>query len=171
MKMILAPLDFSDATPGVVNEAANLARAIDGHVVLLHVVWVPPTVPRYATEMASLQARSAIEAAAKQQLAKIKEDLCPRGIAAHMLCLTGEPSTHIVEQAEKLGVDYIVMGSHGHSVFHDFVLGSTTNSVIRRSKRVVVIVPAPKETARPPRSGILRQSSARGGTARQPISS
>ena len=168
--MILAPLDFSNATPGVVDEAANLARAIDGHVVLLHVVWVPQAELRYATEIASLQARSAIEAAAEQQLAKIKEDLRARGITAHMLCLLGEPSTKIVEQAEKLAVDYTVMGSHGHSAFHDLVLGSTTNAVIKRSKRVVVVVPVPKETARQPRSGILRRSSARGPRARQPAS-
>ena len=162
MKMILAPLDFSDATPGVVEEAAKLAAAIDGHVVLLHVACGPEKLPPYAFETTRLvRVRSASEAAAEQQLAKIKEDLRVRGIKAHMLRLMGDPSTDIVEQADKLQADYIVMGSHGHSALHNLVLGSTTHAVIKRSKRAVVVVPARKETPPPPRFEISRRFSAR----------
>jgi nucleotide-binding universal stress UspA family protein len=41
MKTILAPIDFSSATETVVEEAANLARAMEGKVVLLTVLQPP----------------------------------------------------------------------------------------------------------------------------------
>jgi nucleotide-binding universal stress UspA family protein len=143
MKIILVPLDFSDATAGVVEAAARLAKAVEAHVALLHVVRELRPVPRYSTERPNLaQAVSALEVAAEEQLARIKVDLRTRGIAAHTLRLTGEAATDIVEQAEKLAVDYIVIGSDGHSAFHDLVLGSTTSAVLKRATRPVVVVPA-----------------------------
>ena len=145
MKMVLAALDFSDATRGVVDEASQLAQVIDAHVVLLHVVRVPRAVPRYSIEPASvLGAQGALEMAAEEQLARIKEDLRTRGVAAHTLRLTGEPAAEIVHQGGKLGVDYLVIGSHGHSALHDLVLGSTTSAVLARSRAVVVVVPPPR---------------------------
>ena len=38
MKTILAPIDFSGVSDAVVNEAATLARALNGRVVLLTVI-------------------------------------------------------------------------------------------------------------------------------------
>jgi nucleotide-binding universal stress UspA family protein len=149
MKMILVPLDFSDATASVVEEAARLAKAIDAHVILLHVVRLLTPVPRYSTERTNLaEAIRVTEAAAEEELERTKIDLCTRGIAVHTLRLTGNAATDIVEQAEKLDVDYIVMGSHGHTAFYDLVVGSTTSAVLRRSRRVVLVVPAPKKTTK-----------------------
>lgn len=101
--MVLAPVDFSDATPRVVEEAANLAQALDGYVVLLHVARLPERMPHYPTQMAHLAATiQEIEAAADQGLLELKENLRQRGVATQSLRLTGEPTTDIVEQAEKL---------------------------------------------------------------------
>ena len=148
MKVILAALDFSDATPRVVEEAAKLAQAVDGQVVLLHVARVPGAMPHHPTEMAQLAgAIQEIEAAADRQLLETERGLRERGVVTQSLRLTGEPKKDIVEQGERLATDYIVMGSHGHSALHDLVMGSTTNAVIKRSNRAVLVVPAPK-TAR-----------------------
>jgi nucleotide-binding universal stress UspA family protein len=146
MKTILAALDFSDAMPRVVHEAERLARAVNGHVVLLHVARVPEAMPHYATQMAHLAvAKSAIAAAAGRQLERIKESLWQRGVATQSLRLIGDPKRDIAEQARKLAADYIVMGSHGHTALHDLVVGSTTSAVLKRSNRVVVVVPAFKK--------------------------
>jgi nucleotide-binding universal stress UspA family protein len=148
MKVILAALDFSDATPRVVEEAAKLAQAVDGQVVLLHVARVPEAMPHYATEMAHLAvAIREIEAATDRQLSETERGLKELGVVTQSLRLTGEPKKDVVEQGERLAADYIVMGSHGHSALHDLVIGSTTSAVIKRSNRVVLVVPAPK-TAR-----------------------
>jgi nucleotide-binding universal stress UspA family protein len=150
MKMILVPLDFSDAAAGVVDEAAKLATAIPGRIILMHVVRTLTALPHSSTEMAHLAlATKALEATAEDQLGRIKTELRTRGIAVQTLRLTGNAATDIVAQAEKLGVDYVVMGSHGHSALYDLVIGSTTSAVLRRSRRPVVVVPAPKEAKNP----------------------
>jgi nucleotide-binding universal stress UspA family protein len=48
MKTILAPVDFSKISDAVVNEAAALARALDGRVILLTVIQPPVVVTEYA---------------------------------------------------------------------------------------------------------------------------
>ena len=55
-----------------------------------------------------------------------------------------------MEQAKKLGADYIVMGSHGHTALYDLLVGSTTHGVLMRAACPVVITPAQKE---PPKKG------------------
>ena len=147
MKMVLAAVDFSVATPRVVDEAAKLAQAVDGYVILLHVARVPESTPHYATQMAHLaEAVREMEAAADRQLAEVQEGLRARGVTTQVLRLTGDPKKEIVEQGEKLAADYIVMGSHGHSTLHDLAVGSVTSAVIKRADRVVVLVPASKRT-------------------------
>lgn len=163
--MIVAALDFSAATPRVVEEAAGLARAVGGYVLLLHVTQLPQALPRYATEMASLAvAKRAIEAAADRRLAQIRDQLGQRGVAAQTLRLAGDPKRDIAEQAKRLAADYIVVGSHGHSALHDLVVGSTTSAVLKRSNRVVVVVPVPsREVSRAaPRARARRVSRAAG---------
>ena len=39
----------------------------------------------------------------------------------------GAPSPHIIEQAQRVSADYIVMGSHGHTALYDLIVGSTTH--------------------------------------------
>lgn len=149
MKTILTPVDFSDVTDRVVEESARLAQAFGGCVVLLHVARGPSALPHYASEMANLAAaRNAIEAGADRNLEALKDRLRQSGVATQTLRLTGEPKRDIIEQAEKLSAGYIVMGSHGHTALHDLVLGSTTSAVIKRTRRVVVVVPALKPAAR-----------------------
>ena len=51
----------------------------------------------------------------------------------------------IVEQAEKLDADVIVMGSHGRGKLFDLVVGSVSAGVIRESPVPVLVVPARRE--------------------------
>jgi nucleotide-binding universal stress UspA family protein len=53
--------------------------------------------------------------------------------------------THILAQAKKLRADYIVIGSHRHSAFHDLVVGSTTSGVLKRAACPAVVVPPPQK--------------------------
>jgi nucleotide-binding universal stress UspA family protein len=50
----------------------------------------------------------------------------------------------ILEQAEKLDADVIVMGSHGRGKLFDLVVGSVSAGVMRKSPVPVLVVPARK---------------------------
>jgi nucleotide-binding universal stress UspA family protein len=147
MKTILAPIDFSAVSDAVIAEAAALANAHHGRVVLLNVVQPPVVMAEYAPLMDNIaELTAAGERNAARQLEKIEARLAGDFVTAESVQLSGAPIPLIVEQAEKLGADYIVMGSHGHTAIYDLLVGSTTHGVLLRAKCPVVIVPAVKET-------------------------
>lgn len=156
MKTILAPVDFSAVSDAVVAEAAALARALQGRVVLLSVVQPPVVLAEYSTLIDNIaELTAAGEKNAARQLEKIEAKLAGDFIEAESIQLVGEPIPTITEQAEKLQADYIVMGSHGHTALYDLLVGSTTHGVLLRAKCPMVIVPAVKSAkAKPKRKQI-----------------
>jgi nucleotide-binding universal stress UspA family protein len=55
------------------------------------------------------------------------------------MALSNFPAEAIVEAAEKLGCDAIVMGSHGRTGFSKLLLGSETQKVLVRTKVPVLV--------------------------------
>jgi nucleotide-binding universal stress UspA family protein len=155
MKTILAPVDFSSVTDGVVAEAARLARALDARVVLFTVIQPPVLSYDYAPIMENIaEITAAGEKAAARNLARLEDVLKAQSVAVESEQLIGPPTRLIVDQAEKSRADYIVMGSHGHTAFYDLLVGSTTHGVLMRAKCPVVIVPASKEKKHRERQGV-----------------
>ena len=145
MKTILAPVDFSNISDAVVEQADTLARAVDGRVVLLAVIQPPVVMSEYAAMMDIAEITAAGEKHAARQLDRLQERL--GDVASDTVQTVGSPIAHILDQASKLRADYIVMGSHGHTAFYDLLVGSTTHGVLMRAKCPVVIVPAVKDKA------------------------
>jgi nucleotide-binding universal stress UspA family protein len=56
----------------------------------------------------------------------------------------GKPETIIVETAEKLGVDLIVICTDGRDNIRDFVTGTITEHVINHASCPVLVIPYPK---------------------------
>ena len=149
MKTILAPVDFSDATPAVVAEAAALARAMAGRVALLSIIQPPAPIAEYAAILENIaEITAAGEKVAARKLAALQAELERTGLAVETLQFVGAPIPHIVEQAAKLKADYIVMGSHGHTALYDLLVGSTTHGVLLRATCPVIILPAAKAKAK-----------------------
>ena len=145
MKTILAPIDFSSATETVVEEAANLARAMEGKVVLLTVLQPPAITNEYSALVDNLaEIMAAGEKNASRRLAEIESKLKAAQVPVETVQLNGPPIRLIVEQAKELGASYIVMGSHGHTALYDLLVGSTTHGVLMRASCPVVITPGPK---------------------------
>jgi len=57
----------------------------------------------------------------------------------------GNPVDQIIEVAEQRNPDLIVMGTHGHGIIADAMMGSTARRVIRRSKIPVLVIRLPDE--------------------------
>jgi universal stress protein A len=143
MRTILAPIDFSHVTPRVIAQAVVLARALAARLVLLHVQAPPLRFARDATVAESgVEFASAVGSEAARRLARLQEELRQEGIAVHAIHRTGHPGVVIVQQAERLQADYVIMGSHGHSAFHDLIVGSTTTRVLKDATCRLVIIPA-----------------------------
>ncbi|WP_414661036.1 universal stress protein [Horticoccus sp. 23ND18S-11] len=146
MKTILAPVDFSGASDAVIAEAATLARALDARVVLLNIVQPPVLTAEYAPLLQDIaEITAAGEKNAARQLEKLEEKLKGEFVTVEGVHAVGAPIAHIIEQADKVDADYIVMGSHGHTALYDLLVGSTTHGVLMRAKCPVIIVPAVKD--------------------------
>lgn len=149
MKTILVPVDFSRVTARLLDEAVSLARAVDGRIVLLHVVQPVIGLVDYAVVAFSIaRVNEAAIKQAEERLAELQRSLEGRGAHVATLHTIGSPGPEIAEQATKLPADYIVVGSHGHSAVYDLMVGSTTSSILKRASCPVVIVPAAAELRR-----------------------
>lgn len=152
MKTVLAPIDFSDSSRRVIDEAIQLARSIGGRLVLLNIV--SPT-SAFPSEFDSTDARAAYLARAEKishdELAAMQRRLRDEGVTAHVVHLIAQPGPGILEQAERLEADYVVMGSHGHGAFYELIVGGTASRVLKQAKCPVVIVPS--NPGKPARSG------------------
>ena len=142
MKTILAPIDFSKISDPVVKAAANLARSIDGRLILFHVVQPPIITSEYGAVLANVQEIIAISVSAStKQLLRRQKRLQASGLKVSVAQVTGIPVTSIIEQARKSRAAYIVIGSHGHSALYDLLAGSTATGVIKRAPCPVLVVP------------------------------
>ena len=64
------------------------------------------------------------------------------GIDAVALTIQGPLVESILQEAEKVEADAIVMGAPSHGRWHDLLLGNPTDSLIRRSPCPVLVIPA-----------------------------
>ena len=150
MSTLLVPVDFSPVTNSVVAAAIALASPTGSRLVILHVLQPPVVVADYGL-MGSfvLPVMETMGQAVARQLDRLKGRIEARGLLVTAAQVTGVSSSRLIaSEAEKRKVDYIVMGSHGHTGFYDLLIGSTTSGVLKRAPCPVVIVPAQKKARR-----------------------
>lgn len=147
MKTILVPIDFSDVTPRVLEKATELARALEGRIVVLHVIQPPVNLSASDPILVENTARitAAAEKAADKYLERLEKGMLADFGAVRVQRVTGAPVARIIDEAEKLSADYIVLGSHGHTAVYDLLVGSTAHGVLKRSSCPVIIVPPSAE--------------------------
>ena len=61
-----------------------------------------------------------------------------------ILVKRGNPVEQILKQVNTKDFDFIVMGTHGHGVFADAMMGSTSRRVLRRCLKPVLVVRLPE---------------------------
>lgn len=96
---------------------------------------------------------SEIEKAARQNAAKVIETTTAkltalfhdRRVIISSDVLFGSPDSRIVETAEEIKADMIVIGSHGYKQWERLLLGSISDSVVHHAHCSVLIVRSPTE--------------------------
>jgi nucleotide-binding universal stress UspA family protein len=137
-KKILFPTDFSTLSDAALQYATTLARDMGAKLVIVHIE--EPPAAYGAGEM-----YYGIPDPDTAALTKMLEAVRPADAAVpfeHRL-VTGEPATEIVELAKEVGVDLIVMGTHGRTGLGRLLMGSVAESVVRRAACPVFIFKEP----------------------------
>lgn len=148
MNTVIAPIDFSRASRGVIDEAIRLARSVQGRVVVLHVVKPPGAESEEAPSRGPvLEVTADFERAARAQLQQMQRRLMKQGISVETVCATGSPIRCIVEQAQSQAARYIVVGAHGQNGLRQLMVGGIASGVLKRAGCPVVVVPPGKKAA------------------------
>jgi nucleotide-binding universal stress UspA family protein len=77
----------------------------------------------------------------KQHLEQATEELREASIEASTSLARGKPVRAIVEAAEEVAADLIVMASHGRSGLRRLLVGSVTEGVLRRTHCPLLVYP------------------------------
>lgn len=139
MRLIVCSVDDSDAAESVVRVAKELADALGGQLMLLHVA------PR--TEAPGVSAAPAgQERLRDEELAdarRLLETVASRGGAqdAELRAEVGAAADRIVAICEAEKAAFVVVGSRGRGGIGSVVLGSVSHSVASKAPCPVVIVP------------------------------
>jgi nucleotide-binding universal stress UspA family protein len=80
----------------------------------------------------------------KSKLVEWQRDIAQSGIKVALHEPTGSVVEEILNQADLLNSDLIVMGTHGHGAMYNLLVGSVTKGVLKHSARPVLLVPAPR---------------------------
>ncbi len=148
IKLILCPIDFSEFSIRAYRHAASVAEHYQSKLVALHVVeiWRYP----YADYAASVGDYEnfcrALREGGKEQLRDFVKKHARPGIATDLQVQEGRAPDLILSVSQERTADLIVMGTHGRRGFDRFMLGTTTDRVMRRASCPVMgVCKAPEE--------------------------
>lgn len=133
---ILSPVDFHENSLAALEYAAQFARQYDATVYLLHVV---PTDELhlhrevYRPEEGGGADVQWAEKVSKEKLHEIAQERLSGGIRYEILTRVGEAAKSILETAEEVGAELIVMATHGRTGISHFFLGSVAEQVVREA--------------------------------------
>lgn len=146
VRTILYPADFSDRSQVAFDVACALAQANGARLVVLH---VNDSAIALSTDEAAVRKL-------RQNLSERLHSLRPAdsSIAVDYRLVEGNPPLVILDVAEELSADLIVMGTHGHTGLVRALMGSVAEEVVRRADCPVVTVKSPP-ARRPERRRVI----------------
>jgi nucleotide-binding universal stress UspA family protein len=144
---VLIPLDGSQLAEKALDAAKQVLRQ-QGRMTLVTAV-SHPTPPLYPYPSADVvhEIQSDIEymenanTEMQEYLDRVAKNLTLNGYSVEIEIVQGEASDVIVERAETLRADIIVMSTHGHSGLERLLFGSVTNRVLGAAYCPVLVVP------------------------------
>lgn len=137
---ILVPVDGSELALDAVRHALRLRRE------KLEATFVLATVqePTFLYEMVLPPGADVLErlsgAVGSRALASAEALFDAEGVRFEREIGAGEPAAAVVEMAERLGCDAIILGARGHGALRSALLGSVSQGVLHASRLPVTIV-------------------------------
>ena len=166
VKKILYATDLSDTALHAFAYAVSLANSYGAGITILHVMFEDPGIE---SKVAPYIGNDQWEEIKQRHYQEAREALIGKkrdNVAIHevlhsftesvkasdeaqsfatdeIIVERGNPVEQIVKVAEDRNCDIIVMGSHGHGVIEEALIGSTTRRVLRQVTKPVLVVRLP----------------------------
>ncbi|RKN84849.1 universal stress protein [Paenibacillus ginsengarvi] len=142
---VIVAYDGSPESQTALDRAADLVRSTpDSRLTVVHAFHFPNFVVGEAmvvapviTELESISESDRIMDEAKARVGDLPN--------TSFTMLQGDPAIAILENAEHIGADLIVIGSRGLGTFKEWVLGSVSHHVVQHAKIPVLVIKAPAQ--------------------------
>jgi len=138
VKKILYPTDFSPYSNQAYFHAVGLAETYGASLTVVY-VYTP----------GSKEASGGDRRYWRSQLEQVRP--ANPDIAVHHAFLEGDPAAEISRYAADVGIDVIVIGTHGRTGVDRLVMGSVAERVMREAPCSVLVVKLPKGASAPER--------------------
>jgi len=156
MKRILIALDYDPASQKVAEIGFSLCENQKTEITLLHVIGDPSfyATPAYDpimgfggyvnVDLLHPEIINELKKSSLDYLEKTKKYLCDESIK--ILVREGSVAETILEAAEELNSDLIVMGSHSKRWLENILLGSITEYILHNTIKPLFIIPTKKQS-------------------------
>ena len=138
-RRIVCAIDFSDCSIAALNYAMSFAQKARAQLTVVHVIELPPDIPREIHETVLAGPRNLAEyiAVAEEEGRARLTDAVPdrvRGsITLDTMVVAGKPYREILRIASEHHADLLVVGVHGRGPVDRLFFGSTTQHLVRQA--------------------------------------
>jgi nucleotide-binding universal stress UspA family protein len=140
-KKILYPTDFSEVAKKALPYIVGLKGAGTEEVIILYIIDERGIDTfRNSTAIDALAVEKEWEELALNEISILEDELKEQGFIVKTHIDKGIPFREILRVAEEENVSAIIMGSHGKSDIVEMLLGSVTETVVRKALKPVLIV-------------------------------
>ena len=138
---ILVPLDGSALAERALSSAMMLAQGLPADVVLFGAVSISPDYEILGHTLHDVEAHmERLEAEASEYLGRVAARLQKSGLAVRAVVRRGPAAEAIVDYAEKMDIQQIVMATHGYSGISRWRHGSVAERVLQSASAPVLMI-------------------------------
>ena len=155
IKKILYATDLSESAGHAFGYAADLAQRYDAMMTVLYVMenmsyiveaQVKETLGQKEWDKLKSERLDYVTQRIKSRI----EDFCQevdshRRLVEDIRVTRGNPPEEILNASKDINADLIVMGSYGHNILGNVLIGGTARKVVRHSETPVLVVRLPKK--------------------------
>lgn len=143
---ILIAVEDSPYSEQAVNYGVLLAKNLGSKITLVHVDEIPISSPYSADPLLNespvmIPELMHIQEEASKALFKKLEDKYGQIVKISTVTKIGRAQDEILAVADECKADMIILGTHGRTGFDHFISGSVSESVARKAKCPVLIIP------------------------------
>jgi nucleotide-binding universal stress UspA family protein len=142
LRHLLVGVDGSAASLAALDVAADVAAMLGGSLSVLHVFEHVRPFPVARREEHGSEGHEGVRDQALELLEAAARDIRQRGVGAQVVLRSGDPAPTLLDLADDVDADLVVVGTRGRGGPADLLLGSVARTVADGTRRPTLAVPA-----------------------------
>jgi len=134
---VVVPIDFGEQSFIALEQAAHLAKMIQGELTLVYVMETGGFLSRFISKSDDDEMRKEINAKLDEAIAKVASE---HGVKSDKVIAHGSVYEKVAEVADMLSARFVVMGTSGSAAGRKRFIGSNALRIVRESKVPVITI-------------------------------